>query len=116
MNSPPLKFKYREVSFHPPEADRLADKLAQVIRLLRARREGFDSSLNFINSDWEGTRKENFLSEAEPHSRSIALGIEYLLSQEEYFRNITLTRREACINPEWVAYQRGAGQPAQGGK
>jgi uncharacterized protein YukE len=116
MNSPPPKFKYREVSFHPPEADRLADKLAQVIQQVRARYEGFDSSLNFLKFNWEGSRKEHFLSEAEPHSRNIALGIEYLLSQEDYFRNITVTRMEAYINPEWAAYQQGAGQPAQGGK
>jgi len=107
MKSPPPQYLYRDVLFHPPEADRLADKLAEVIRQVGAEQTGIDSSMSFLKFNWEGCRKENFLSEAAPHQNKIALEIEHLRKQESFFRKIRVTRRESYINPEWETYQKG---------
>jgi hypothetical protein len=105
MKPPPPQYLYRDVPFHPPEADRLADTLAAVIRRISGEKSAVDSSNNSLNFNWEGRRKEDFVSEAAPHANKIASEIEYLRTQEAFFRTIRVTRREPYLNPEWEAFQ-----------
>jgi hypothetical protein len=103
MASPP-QFLYRDVSFHPPEADRLAEKIAEHIRNMRSEQSHIDTHVSNLNSDWEGHHKEIFLSDVNPHQKKGSNSIEQLRKQEQYFRHLMITRREAYTNPAWDAY------------
>jgi uncharacterized protein YukE len=107
MQSPPQQYLYRDVPYHPPEADRLADKILEKIRQLTAEKDKVESSARYLDSNWEGHRKEAFVSEVDPHKRKIIAQLENLKKQEKIFRTIKVTRREQYVNPEWEAYQRG---------
>jgi hypothetical protein len=106
MQTPPQQYLYREVLFHPPEADRLAEEIFNRIRQLTAEKEKVESSYKFLDFNWEGHRKEAFFSEVDPHKSKIVAQIEHLIKQENFFRSIKVTRREQYVNPEWEAYQR----------
>lgn len=103
----PPQYLYRDVSYHPPEADRLADKILEKVRQLTAEKEKLESSAKYLDFNWEGYRKDAFISEVDPHRRKIIAQFENMAKQEIFFRTIKVTRREAYVNPEWEAYQRG---------
>jgi len=107
MQPPPQQYLYRDVQFHPPEADHLADKILDKIRQLTAEKDKVESSAKYLDSNWEGHRKEVFVSEVDPHKRKIIEQLESLIKQEKFFRTIKVTRREQYVNPEWETYQRG---------
>ncbi len=109
MASIPPQYLYRDVLFHPPEADRLADKILAQIHLLTMEKDRVESSAKFLDFNWEGHRKDSFISEIDPHKRKIIPQLENLIKQEKYFRTIKVTRREQYVNPDWEAYQRGSG-------
>jgi hypothetical protein len=106
MSTPPPQYLYRDVQFHPPEADRLADKILEKIRQLEGEQKKVDSSINYLDFNWEGHRKDSFITEVDPHKRAIATTLENLIKQEKFFRTIKVTRREQYINPDWENYQR----------
>jgi hypothetical protein len=108
MPTPPQQYLYREVQFHPPEADRLADRILEKIRQLTAEKDKVESSAKYLDFSWEGHRKEVFISEVDPHKRKNAAQLENLIKQEKFFRAIRVTRREQYTNPDWEAYQRGS--------
>jgi hypothetical protein len=103
----PSQFLYRDVSFHPPEADRLADKIADSIRKLTSGESKVDTSVHNMSLEWEGHHKEMFISDANPHQKKGGASIEYLKRQETFFRNLRVTRQEAYTNPAWEAYTKG---------
>ena len=103
----PPQFLYRDVSFHPPEADRLAEKIADSIRKLTSGESKVDTSVNTMSLEWEGHHKEMFISDANPHQKKGATSIEYLKRQENFFRNLRVTRREAYTNSAWETYTKG---------
>jgi uncharacterized protein YukE len=105
MTDPP-QFLYRDVSFHPPEADRLADKIAEYIRKLMSEKSSIDTRVNNLNSDWEGYQKEIFISGVNPHQKKTIDLIEYLGRQKQFFHNLRVTRREAYTNPAWEACEK----------
>jgi hypothetical protein len=106
MNSSPPQYLYRDVHYHPPEADRLADRMLEKIRQLTLARDKVDSSARFLDFNWEGHKKTVFISEADPNRRTIIVQIENLTKHERFFRTINVTRREQYVNPDWEAYQR----------
>jgi uncharacterized protein YukE len=103
MQPPPQQFLYRDDQIHPPEADRLADKILEHIRQLNAEKEKVETSARHLDSTWEGHRKETFVSDFDPHRRKIITQIENLMKQEKFFRSIQVTRREQYLNPAWEA-------------
>jgi hypothetical protein len=107
MTSLPPQYLYHDVQFHPPEADRLADKILEKIRQLTAEKEKVESSSNYLDFNWEGHRKEAFVSDVDPHRRKIISQLDNLIHQERFFRTIRVTRREQYLNPDWEAHQRG---------
>jgi uncharacterized protein YukE len=107
MTSPPPQYLYRDVQFHPPEADRLADRILEKIRHLTMEKDKVGSSANYLDNNWEGNRKQAFISEVDPHKRNIITRLENLIKQEKFFRTIRVNRREQYVNPDWEAYQRG---------
>jgi uncharacterized protein YukE len=109
MQPPPPQYLYRDVSFHPPEADRLAEKIAEKIRHIGLEKIQIDSSINALDSNWEGRQKDGFLSAVAPHRKKTAAQIEYLQQQELFFRNLKVIRREPYLNPDWEAYQKRGG-------
>jgi uncharacterized protein YukE len=106
MAAPP-QFLYRDVLFHPPEADRLADRIAENIRKLIGEQSTIDSHINNLRSDWEGHQEEMFISDFNPHQKKSANLLEELRRQEQHFRSLQVTRREEYTNPAWEEYQRG---------
>ncbi len=106
MQPSPQQYLYRDVQIHPPEADRLADKIAERIRLLSVEKDKLESSARYLDSTWEGHRKEAFISDIDPHRRKIVAQIENLMKQEKFFRSIKVTRREQYLNPAWEASQK----------
>ena len=106
MQPPPPQYLYRDVSFHPPEADRLADKILEKIRQLTAEKDRLESSAKYLDFNWEGNRKEDYISDIDPHRRKIIEQLENMTKQEKFFRTIKVARREQYVNPEWEAYQR----------
>jgi uncharacterized protein YukE len=107
MTTPPPQYIWREVQFHPPEADRLADKIHEKIRQMTDELTRTNSALNPLRNNWEGHRKEAFVSQVDPHPRKLGEQIEHLRQQERTFRQIRVTRREQVPNPDYDAYQRG---------
>jgi hypothetical protein len=107
MASIPPQYLYRDVLFHPPEANHLADKIADKIRQLTSEKEKVESSSKYLDFNWEGHRKEAFISDADPHRRKFFTQIENLIKQEKFFREIKVTRHEQYVNPAWEAYQSG---------
>jgi hypothetical protein len=107
MTSSPPQYLYRDVQFHPPEADRLADRILEKIRQLTMEKEKAESSANYLDINWEGHRKQSFISEVDPHKRKLSEQLKLLRDQEQYFRTIRVTRREQYLNPAWEAHQRG---------
>jgi len=107
MTSSPPQYLYRDVQFHPPEADRLADRILEKIRHVTVEKDQVNTSANYLDSNWEGHRKEAFVSEADPQKRKMIDQLEHLRKQEQFFRTIRVTRREQYVNPEWEAFQRG---------
>jgi uncharacterized protein YukE len=107
MATLPPQYLYRDVQFHPPEADRLADKIAQKIRELTAQKDTVHTSANNLDFSWEGQRKSKFMAEVDPHKRKLIEQIENLTRQEKFFRAIKVTRREQYVTPAWEAAQRG---------
>jgi hypothetical protein len=107
MATLPPQYLYRDVQFHPPEADRLADMIRDRIRLLTGEKEKVDTSANYLDFNWEGHRKERFFSEVDPSKRKFAEQLENYRKQEQFFRTIKVTRREQYTNPAWEAAQRG---------
>jgi uncharacterized protein YukE len=107
MTSPPPQYLYRDVQYHPPEADRLADRILEKIRQLTVEKDKVKSSANYLDSNWEGRRKNAFVSEVDPNKRKLVEQLERLTKQEKFFRTVKVTRREQYVNPEWEAYQRG---------
>jgi hypothetical protein len=107
MTSPPPQYLYRDVQFHPPEADRLADKILEKIRQYTLEKDRVDSSAKYLDFNWDGHKKEAFISEADPNRRKIIVQLENLIRQEKFFRAIRVTRREQYVNPAWEAYKRG---------
>jgi hypothetical protein len=106
MQSSPQQYLYREVPYHPPEADRLADLLLNKLRLLIIEKDKVESSANYLDNSWEGHRKQSFISEVDPHKRKLSEQLKFLRDQEQFFRTIKVNRREQYVNPEWEAYQR----------
>lgn len=106
MTIPP-QFLYRDVSFHPSEADRLADKIADSIRKLTSGESKIDTSIHTMSLEWEGHHKEMFIFDANPHQKKGVTSIENLRRQETFFRNLRVTRQEAYTNPTWEAYTKG---------
>lgn len=107
MQSQPPQYLYRDVPYHPPEVDHLADRIHVQINQLTAEKDKMESSAKYLDFNWEGHRKESFFSEMDPHKRKVLAQLENLIEQENIFRAIKVTRREQYINPEWEAYQRG---------
>jgi hypothetical protein len=107
MKSPPPQYLYRDVVFHPPEADRLADKIAEKIRQLTNGKETVLNSVNNLDFNWEGHKKEQFTTDVDPHKRKFTDHLENLIRQEKFLRALKVTRRESYPNPAWEAYQRG---------
>ncbi len=107
MTSPPPQYLFRDVQFHPPEADRLADRILEKIRHLTMEKDTVGSSANYLDNNWEGNSKQAFLSEVDPHKRNLITRLENLIKQEKFFRSIRVNRREQYVNPDWEAYQRG---------
>ena len=103
----PPQFLYRDVSFDPPEADRLADKIADSIQKLTSGESKVDTSVHNMSLEWEGHHKEMFISDANPHQKKGGTSIEYLKRQETFFRNLRVTRQEAYTNPAWEANTKG---------
>jgi hypothetical protein len=103
----PPQILYRAVSFHPPEADRLADKIADSIRKLTSGESKVDTSLHTMSLEWEGVQKEMFISDANPHQKKGVTSVEILRRQEIFFRNLRVTRQEAYTNPAWKTYTKG---------
>ncbi len=106
MQSSPPQYLYRDVPCHPPEADHLADRILVKIQQLTLEKEKIESSIKYLDINWEGHQKEIFLSEVDPRRRKIITQLENLIKQEKFFRTIKVTRKEQFINPEWEAYQR----------
>jgi hypothetical protein len=106
MAAPP-QFLYRDVSVHPPEADRLADKIAEFIRKLMSEQSKVGRSLMEMDPEWEGHQKATFFSGVNPQQKKGDCVIEYLKRQESVFRNLRVTVREAYTNPAWEAYGKG---------
>lgn len=106
MKSSPPQYLYRDVLYHPPEADCLAEKILDTIRLLPDKHAKVDTSAKYLDSHWEGHQREKFASEADPHKRKFLEQLDYLKRQEKYFRSLEVSRREQYVNPEWEAYQR----------
>jgi hypothetical protein len=106
MAAPP-QFLTREVSIHPPEADRLADRIAEIIRKLIAEQTTVDSHINNLRSDWEGHHEEMWISDINPHQKKSANLVEEMRRQEKHFRTLMVTKREEYTNPAWEAYQKG---------
>jgi uncharacterized protein YukE len=100
----PTQFLYRDVSIHPPEADRLADRIAEVIRKFTSENSTVNSHVNNLQSEWEGHHQEMFLSEVNSHQKQSANLLEELRRREQYFRTLSVTRREEYTNPAWEAY------------
>lgn len=107
MQPSPPQYLYRDVPFHPPEADHLADKMLERIHQLTMEKDKAEFSYKYLDFNWEGHRKELFFSEIDPHKSKIIAQLENLIKQEKFFRTIKVTRREQYLNPEWEAYQRG---------
>lgn len=105
MATPP-QFLYREVLFHPPEADRLAENIAAMIRQLITEQSTVNSHVNNLRSDWEGHQKEMFISDFKPHKNKSAGFIDELRRREQFFRSLKVTRQEAYTNPAWEAYEK----------
>jgi len=103
----PPQFLYRDVQFHPPEADRVAEKIAELIRKFTSEKSNVDGSVVSLNSDWEGHQKEMFVSDVNPHQKKGESTLDYLKRQESYFRNLRVTKREAYTNPAWESYTQG---------
>jgi hypothetical protein len=106
MQSPPQQYLYRDVPCHPPEANHLADRILVKIQELTLEKDKIESSVKYLDFNWEGHQKEVFLSEVDPYRRNILAQLENLRKQEKFFRTIKVTRKEQYINPEWEAYQR----------
>ena len=77
MAAPP-QFLYRDVSVHPPEADRLADKIAEFIRKLMSEQSKVGRSLMEMDPEWEGHQKATFFSGVNPQQKKGGCVIEYL--------------------------------------
>jgi hypothetical protein len=107
MTSPPPQYLFRDVPYHPPEADRLADRILEKIRHLVMEKDKVESSKNYLDNNWEGHRKQTVISEVDPNRRKVIAQIEHLTRQEKFFRAIRVNRREQYVNPDWEAYQRG---------
>jgi flagellar biosynthesis/type III secretory pathway chaperone len=106
MTTPPSQYLYRDVLFHPPEADHLADKILQKIRELTSQKETLLASVNYLDFNWEGQRKDKFIADVDPHKRNLLDQLENLIQQEKFFRAIHVTKREPYVNPDWETYMR----------
>jgi uncharacterized protein YukE len=107
MTSSPPQYLYRDVQYHPPEADRLADQILEKIRQITPEKDKVETSTNYLDTNWEGHKKSAFISEVDPNRRKFITQLENLIRQEKFFRTIRVNRREQYVNPEWEAYQRG---------
>ncbi len=107
MTSSPPQYLYRDVQYHPPEADRLADRILEKIRRLTMEKDKVETSTNYLDNNWEGHRKQTVISEVDPNRRKVIAHIEHLTRQEKFFRTLRVNRREQYVNPDWEAYQRG---------
>jgi uncharacterized protein YukE len=107
MTSAPPQYLYRDVQYHPPEADRLVDRIVEKIRQLTIEKDKVNTSANYLDSNWEGRRKNAFVSDVDPNKRKLVEYLEKLTAQEKFFRTLKVNRRDKYVNPEWEAYQRG---------
>jgi uncharacterized protein YukE len=106
MAAPP-QILYREVIFHPSEADRIAEKISDLIRKFQAEKGNFDDLIRNLDINWEGHQKEKFISTITPYHRKGNNLLEYLQRQLTFYKNLQVTRRESYTNPAWEVYQRG---------
>src|SRR4030042_2829232 len=99
MTSAPPQYLYRDVQYHPPEADRLADRILEKIRHITVEKDKVETSTNYLENTWEGNRKQAFVSAADPNRRKSIAPLETLITQEKFFRTIRVHRREQYVNP-----------------
>jgi hypothetical protein len=107
MQQQPPQYLYRDVLFHPPEADRMADRIREKINQLTMEKAQVETTTRELDFTWEGNRKTAWIADAAPHKGKADESVEYLVQQENNFRNLKVTRREQYLNPDWEAYQRG---------
>ena len=108
MPAPP-QFLYRQVYFHPREADAVAEAVHELILRLMAEHANLDTSFIQRTYGWLGHQKDRFWEEARPRIQKLAEFIEFLKTREAYYRNQTVSDWERYENPAWAEYMKTHG-------
>jgi hypothetical protein len=103
MPAPP-QYLYRQIYFHPREADVIAGGIRDLILRLTTEHADLDSSFIQRSYGWLGHQKDRFWEEARPRIRELAEFIDFLKTREAYYRNLTVSDWEQYENPAWAEY------------
>jgi hypothetical protein len=90
---------YRQVTFHPHEADRIAEDINRLIQTLTTEYNQLDTSSINVCYNWLGHQKDVFFEETRPKVKKLASFLEYLRSRETYYKNILVTKWEEVEQP-----------------
>jgi hypothetical protein len=90
---------YRQVTFHPPEADRIAEDIHRLLLTLTTEQSQLDTASTNVCYGWLGHQSDKFFSETRPKVKKLATFVDYLRTRETFYRNITVTKWEEVTQP-----------------
>jgi hypothetical protein len=90
---------YKQVTFHPPEADRIAEDIHRLILTLAAEHGKLDTASINVCYGWLGHQSDRFFSETRPKVKKLADFVEFLKTREKFYRDINVTKWVEVENP-----------------
>ncbi len=90
---------YKQVTFHPPEADRIAEDIHRLIQTLTTEHGKLDTASINVCYGWLGHQSDRFFSEARPKIKKLADFVEFLRTREKFYRDINVTKWVEVENP-----------------
>jgi len=92
----------RIVRFHPAEADRIADRIAQEINAVSNEIGSYDTTSSRLDFSWEGLRKTLFFDRCNPRKRELMERVQRMKEHEGALRRIIVERVESYPNPAYT--------------
>jgi hypothetical protein len=83
---------YKQVAFHPPEADRIAEDIHRLLLTLTSEYHQLDTASTNVCYGWLGHQSDKFFSQTRPKVRKLADFVEFLRTREKFYREINVTK------------------------
>jgi hypothetical protein len=103
MAAPP-QYLHRQVNIHPREADDIADEIHKLVTRFMSEYTKFNKEFILGTANWTGHQQMLFYDKAYPRIGKLAEFIEYIKTQETFYRSLMVWIWEDYINPDWEAY------------